>query len=83
MSALKDGRKANVTNSGIGTIFGVVDGKSLPVWTMPPSGFGYRRCPGEQRPPMRAIAALPSFSVAEASSAIRTTLDLFDADMTI
>jgi hypothetical protein len=28
---VKDGRKANITNSGFGTVFGVVDGKSLPV----------------------------------------------------
>jgi hypothetical protein len=48
---VKDGRKANVTNSGFGTVFGVVDGKSLPVCDyagFAPFGFGYRRCPGEQ-----------------------------------
>ena len=28
---VKDGRNANITNSGFGTVFGVVDGKSLPV----------------------------------------------------
>jgi hypothetical protein len=47
---VKDGRKANITNSGFGTVFGVVDGKSLPVCDY--AGFapfaGYRRCPGEQ-----------------------------------
>src|SRR6202021_2665458 len=48
---VKDGRKANISNSGFGTVFGVVDGKSLPVCDyagFAPFGFGYRRCPGEQ-----------------------------------
>ena len=38
-------------NSGFGTVFGVVDGKPLPVTDyagFAPFGFGYRRCPGEQ-----------------------------------
>jgi hypothetical protein len=42
---------ANMTNSGFGTVFGVVDGKSMPVCDyagFAPFGFGYRRCPGEQ-----------------------------------
>jgi hypothetical protein len=49
--AVKDGRKANITNSGFGTVFGAVDGKNLPVCDyagFAPFGFGYRRCPGEQ-----------------------------------
>ena len=36
---------------GFGTVFGVVDGKSLPVCDyagFAPFGFGYRRCPGKQ-----------------------------------
>ena len=48
---VKDGRKANITNSGFGTVFGIVDGKSIPVCDyagFAPFGFGYRRCPGEQ-----------------------------------
>jgi cytochrome P450 len=48
---VKDGRKANITNSGFGTVFGAVDGKALPVCDyagFAPFGFGYRRCPGEQ-----------------------------------
>ena len=48
---VKDGRKVKVTNSGFGTVFGVADGKSLPVCDyagFAPFGFGYRRCPGEQ-----------------------------------
>jgi cytochrome P450 len=48
---VKDGRKANMTNSGFGTVFGVVDGTSHPVCDyagFAPFGFGYRRCPGEQ-----------------------------------
>ncbi len=48
---VKDGRKANITNSGFGTVFGVADGKSFPVCDyagFAPFGFGYRRCPGEQ-----------------------------------
>jgi hypothetical protein len=48
---VKDGRKAKITNSGFGTVFGVVDGKSFPVCDyagFAPFGFGYRRCPGEQ-----------------------------------
>jgi hypothetical protein len=49
--AVKDGRTANLTNSGFGTVFANVDGKSLPVCDhagFAPFGFGYRRCPGEQ-----------------------------------
>ena len=48
---VKDGRKASITNSGFGTVFGVVDGTSHPVCDyagFAPFGFGYRRCPGEQ-----------------------------------
>jgi hypothetical protein len=48
---VKDGRKASLANSGFGTVFAVVDGKSLPVCDyagFAPFGFGYRRCPGEQ-----------------------------------
>jgi hypothetical protein len=48
---VKDGRKANIANSGFGTVFAVVNGKSLPVCDyagFAPFGFGYRRCPGEQ-----------------------------------
>jgi hypothetical protein len=40
-----------MTNSGFGTVFGVVDGKSMPVCDYAgfvSFGFGYRRCPGEQ-----------------------------------
>ncbi len=46
-----DGRKASVTNSGFGTVFGVAEGMALPVVDyagFAPFGFGYRRCPGEQ-----------------------------------
>jgi hypothetical protein len=45
------GRKAGLTNSGFGTVFGVADGKPLPVCDyagFAPFGFGYRRRPGEQ-----------------------------------
>jgi cytochrome P450 len=38
-------------NSGFGTVYGIVDGKPLPVCDyagFAPFGFGYRRCPGEQ-----------------------------------
>jgi hypothetical protein len=45
------GRKAGLTNGGFGTVFGVADGKPLPVCDyagFAPFGFGYRRCPGEQ-----------------------------------
>ncbi|MCW3476668.1 cytochrome P450 [Limobrevibacterium gyesilva] len=48
---VSDGRKAGLANSGFGTVFGVVDGKPLPVCDyagFAPFGFGYRRCPGEQ-----------------------------------
>jgi hypothetical protein len=48
---VKDGRKAGLSNSGFGTVFGVVDSKPLPVCDyagFAPFGFGYRRCPGEQ-----------------------------------
>jgi len=46
-----DGRKAVMHNSGFGTVYGIVDGKPLPVCDhagFAPFGFGYRRCPGEQ-----------------------------------
>jgi hypothetical protein len=49
--AVSDGRRAGLTNSGFGTVFGVADGKPLPVCDyagFAPFGFGYRRCPGEQ-----------------------------------
>jgi cytochrome P450 len=48
---VSDGRTAALTNSAFGTVFGVVDGKPLPVCDyagFAPFGFGYRRCPGEQ-----------------------------------
>lgn len=48
---LSDGRKAEMTNSAFGTVYGVIDGKPLPVCDYAgyaPFGFGYRRCPGEQ-----------------------------------
>ncbi len=48
---MADGRKASLTNSGFGTVFGVADGKPLPVVDyagFAPFGFGYRRCPGDQ-----------------------------------
>ena len=48
---VSDGRNAGLKNSGFGTVFGVVDGKPLPVCDyagFAPFGFGYRRCPGEQ-----------------------------------
>ena len=47
--SVADGRKADLVNSGFGTVFGVVDGKPLPVVDyagFAPFGFGYRRCPG-------------------------------------
>ena len=46
-----DGRNAEITNSGFGTVFAVADGKPMPVCDyagFAPFGFGYRRCPGEQ-----------------------------------
>ncbi|QXN65184.1 twin-arginine translocation signal domain-containing protein [Serratia fonticola] len=48
---VKDGRKVGITNSGFGTVFGVVDGQAKPVCDyagFAPFGFSYRRCPGEQ-----------------------------------
>ncbi len=48
---VKDGRQASLHNSAFGTVFGVADGKALPVCDyagFAPFGFGYRRCPGEQ-----------------------------------
>ena len=48
---VSDGRKAEIVNSAFGTVYGVVDGKPLPVCDhagYAPFGFGYRRCPGEQ-----------------------------------
>jgi hypothetical protein len=49
--AAKDGRKVSITNSGFGTVFGVIDGVEHPICDhagFSPFGFGYRRCPGEQ-----------------------------------
>lgn len=48
---LADGRDGVMANSAFGTVFGLVDGKPLPVCDyagFAPFGFGYRRCPGEQ-----------------------------------
>jgi hypothetical protein len=48
---VNDGRKAVLHNSGFGTVYGIVDGKPLPVCDyagFAPFGFGYRRCPAEQ-----------------------------------
>ena len=48
---VNDGRNAAMANSAFGTVFGVVEGKPLPVCDyagFAPFGFGYRRCPGEQ-----------------------------------
>jgi len=48
---VKDGRKVSLHNSAFGTVFGVADGKPMPVCDyagFAPFGFGYRRCPGEQ-----------------------------------
>jgi hypothetical protein len=50
---VNDGRNAAMANSAFGTVFGVVDGKPLPVCDyagFAPFGFGYRRCPGEHSP---------------------------------
>lgn len=47
----RDGRNAVIHNSGFGTVYGIIDGKPLPVCDyagFAPFGFGYRRCPGEQ-----------------------------------
>ena len=46
-----DGRTASIHNSAYGTVYGIVDGKPLPVCDdagFASFGFGYRRCPGEQ-----------------------------------
>jgi hypothetical protein len=48
---VRDGRRVVLHNSGFGTVYGVVDGKPVPVCDhagFAPFGFGYRRCPGEQ-----------------------------------
>src|SRR5271167_183494 len=48
---VQDGRKVGLANSGFGTVFGVADGKPMPVCDyagFAPFGFSYRRCPGEQ-----------------------------------
>ena len=49
--AVNDGRRAEVTNSAFGAVYGVVDGTAYPVCDTAgyaPFGFGYRRCAGEQ-----------------------------------
>jgi cytochrome P450 len=48
--AVKDGRKAELTNSAFGTVYATVGGKAYPVVDTAgyaPFGFGYRRCAGE------------------------------------
>ena len=48
---MKGGRKAALHNSAFGTVFGVADGRPLPVCDhagFAPFGFEYRRCPGAQ-----------------------------------
>jgi hypothetical protein len=48
---VRDGRRVVLHNSGFGTVYGVVDGKPVPVCDhagFAPFGFGYRRCPAEQ-----------------------------------
>ena len=50
VTAVKDGRKAAITNSAFGTVYGVTETESFPVCDYAgyaPFGFGYRRCPGE------------------------------------
>lgn len=47
---VKDGRKAELTNSAFGTVYSITDDKAFPVCDYAgyaPFGFGYRRCPGE------------------------------------
>jgi hypothetical protein len=47
---VKDGRKAELTNSGFGAVYPEIDGKPHPVCDdagYAPFGFGYRRCAGE------------------------------------
>jgi cytochrome P450 len=48
---MQDGRRAELTNSGYGAVYSIVDGTAHPVCDTAgyaPFGFGYRRCPGEQ-----------------------------------
>jgi hypothetical protein len=48
---VRDGRKAGLSNSGFGMVFGVVGSQPLPACDyagFAPLGFGYRRFPGEQ-----------------------------------
>ncbi|MFJ2379126.1 hypothetical protein ACIOZL_41540 [Streptomyces sp. NPDC087769] len=48
--AVSDGRRAELTNSAFGAVYGVVDGTPYPVCDSAgyaPFGFGYRRCAGE------------------------------------
>ncbi|MYX98429.1 hypothetical protein GT045_27400 [Streptomyces sp. SID486] len=49
--SVKDGRRAEMTNSAFGAVYGVVDGTAYPICDTAgyaPFGFGYRRCGGEQ-----------------------------------
>jgi hypothetical protein len=49
--AVSDGRRAELTNSAFGAVYGVVDGTPYPVCDTAgyaPFGLGYRRCGGEQ-----------------------------------
>jgi hypothetical protein len=51
MFTVMDGRRAELTNSAFGAVYGVVDGTAYPVCDTAgyaPFGFGYRRCAGEQ-----------------------------------
>lgn len=47
---VKDGRKADITNTPFGTVHGELDQIPMPILDYPgyaPFGFGYRRCAGE------------------------------------
>ncbi|MFE9497005.1 hypothetical protein [Streptomyces collinus] len=49
--SVMDGRRAEMTNSAFGAVYGVVDGTAYPVCDTAgyaPFGYGYRRCGGEQ-----------------------------------
>jgi hypothetical protein len=48
--AVREGRRAELTNSAFGAVYAVVEGKACPVVDTAgyaPFGFGYRRCAGE------------------------------------
>jgi len=82
---VEDGRSGvELTNSGYGTVYPVVDGQACPVVDdagYSPFGFGYRRCPGEQMTVMVIEDFLTELWTAERLKARLVKLQLSQTEM--